>query len=508
MRSLFLKIFLCFWLTHTLAVALVFVITNAIQTARIEAIRNETPRIAYPSIPPSAALAEYARNATTIYEQAGASSGNGQNALLAYLDKLESQAGFNLAFLNENGEELSGHDVSKRGQKLSVQAAISGETEVAFERGGLITARRARSASGAVYILVAEVPRFGGRIVTVRNGAVRSDGTRRGGTGARIDRRETQTATLLLALLMAAGIVSFGLARYLTAPTVKLRQATYQLASGDLSTRVGPKMGRRRDELADLGRDFDLMAERIESSMQRERRLLGDISHELRSPLARLQVALDLASQTADGETRGFLDRIERESGRMNEMIGYLLTLTRLENEGAEARRQPVDLSQLVNEVVADADFEARGRNRSVIVVGTSDCTVAGNATLLRSAIENVVRNGVRYTEEATAVEVTLQCSTAENKGNSEREKPPQAIIRVRDHGPGVPPDTLPHLFRAFYRVADARDRQSGGVGLGLSITARAVHLHGGEVEAFNAEGGGLLVELRIPIGTVSETAT
>jgi signal transduction histidine kinase len=191
--------------------------------------------------------------------------------------------------------------------------------------------------------------------------------------GGRMGRREAYTLARFLAAFLAAGIVAYGLALYLTAPTVKLRQATRQLASGDLSTRVGAKMGRRRDELADLGRDFDGMAERIEALMLTERRLLGDISHELRSPLARLQVALDLAFQTADAETRGFLERIERESGRLNTLIGQLLILTRLETAGTDAPRKRVDLTQLVNEIASDADFRSdRRRARGASRVGAS----------------------------------------------------------------------------------------------------------------------------------------
>jgi two-component system sensor histidine kinase CpxA len=245
------------------------------------------------------------------------------------------------------------------------------------------------------------------------------------------------------------------------------------------------------------------MAERIEALMLTERRLLGDISHELRSPLARLQVALDLAFQTADEETRGFLERIERESGRLNNLIGQLLILTRLETAGTEAPRQRVDLTQLVNEIASDADFEARGAGRAVRVVSAESCLTTGNAELLRSAIENVVRNGVRYTREGTTVEITLRCTAEKTAGSDKMAR--HSVITVRDHGPGVPPEALQHLFRPFYRVADARDRQSGGVGLGLSITARAVRFHHGEVDARNIPEGGLLVEIRLPIAEAGE---
>jgi signal transduction histidine kinase len=287
------------------------------------------------------------------------------------------------------------------------------------------------------------------------------------------------------AVLVAATVVAYGLARYLAAPTAKLRRATQQLAAGNLTTRVAPQMGRRRDELADLGRDFDTMAERIEALLQAERRLLGDISHELRSPLARLQVALDLAQQDAAPHTVPYLERMERESARLNELIGQLLTLTRLESLAFEAPRESVNLSALVDEIAADADFEARGRNRVIQVVQCDECEIEGNRQLLRSALENVVRNAVRYTPENTSVEISLFREGAKDEG-SDKKAPgnkstySSAIIRVRDRGPGVPEESLPRLFDPFYRVADARDRQSGGVGLGLSITKRAVAFHGG----------------------------
>jgi len=328
---------------------------------------------------------------------------------------------------------------------------------------------------------------------------------RREYSGPRPQRRSRRARNFeivrLTAIFLAASAVAYSLSRYLTAPTAKLRRATQQLASGDLTTRVGNQMGNRRDELADLGRDFDLMASRIQSLVGAERRLLGDISHELRSPLARMQVALDLATQTADDQTRGYLNRIEREGARLNELIGQLLTLTRLETIGADTPRETVDVAGLVAEVAADADFEARSENRMVQVTQTSECFLEGNAGLLRSAIENVIRNATRYTRENTIVEVSLERENAiaPSKGSTPFSGA-QAVIRVRDWGSGVPEESLSKLFDPFYRVADARDRQSGGVGLGLSIAQRAIRFHGGTIAAKNAEDGGLMVEIRLPI--------
>jgi signal transduction histidine kinase len=224
-----------------------------------------------------------------------------------------------------------------------------------------------------------------------------------------------------------------------------------------------------------------------------QQRLLGDISHELRSPLARLGVALGLARQRSGPEANGALDRIERESDNLNEMISQLLALTRLESGTDGRKRTEVDLTALVREVVKDADYEARSVNRSVQVVSSDNCAINGVEELLRSAVENVVRNAVRYTPEGTAVEVALR----KQNGNGDHF----AVISVRDRGKGVPEEALEKIFRPFYRTEDARDRQSGGgTGLGLAITERAVRMHGGSVQATNAADGGLAIEMRLDL--------
>lgn len=288
-------------------------------------------------------------------------------------------------------------------------------------------------------------------------------------------------ALRLLAVLATTGIVCYWLVSHLVAPIIQLRTATRRLAAGDLTTRVDARLRNRRDELGVLGRDFDLMAERIESLMNAQNRLIADISHELRSPLARLTVALGLVRETAGPEATEDLDRIETETGRLNTMIGHLLTLSRLESGRPVAETTPVDLARLVHDIAADADFEARSRNCSVRVLASTECALTGTAALLRSAVENVVRNAVRYTRAGTAVEISL------TRGRTGQDQPEYAVIQVRDHGEGVPEESLEHLFHPFYRIEDARDRQSGGTGLGLAISERAVRLHGGTVIAANA---------------------
>jgi two-component system sensor histidine kinase CpxA len=301
---------------------------------------------------------------------------------------------------------------------------------------------------------------------------------------------------------LIAGAFCYWLAKYLTSPVAKLRRATHELASGNLAARVGPSMGKRRDELASLGADFDLMAEQIESLLKAQRRLLGDISHELRSPLARLIVALELARQRAGTEAMGALERIQHEAENLNEMIGQLLALTRLETGAQEIRTKRLDLANLVRDIADDADFEARSRNRSVRLCSSGSYIIMGNEELLRPAIENVVRNAVQYTREQSEVQIAISTDGAK-PGVAETAE--FAEITVRDHGAGVPESALAEIFRPFYRVDDARDRESGGTGLGLAITERAVRLHRGTVAALNAVDGGLIVTIRLPLLTENE---
>ena len=292
-------------------------------------------------------------------------------------------------------------------------------------------------------------------------------------------------------ILITAGGVCYWLARYIARPISKLGSAARHLADGDLKVRVGAVLGRRRDEIGELGKDFDLMAERIESLIGSQKRLLRDISHEFRSPLTRLTLALEIARRREGQEAINALERIELEAGRLNALIGELLMLARLESGAEEPDRAPVDMMELIEELVSDADFEARGRNCEVRVVSAENCFVSGTRELLRSAVENVLRNAVRHTAEETAVTVDLRCK---KEGDSLR-----AVIEVSDKGPGVPEESLPDLFSPFYRVGDARDRRLGGTGLGLAITERAVKLHGGQVRAANSSGGGLIVTIDLP---------
>src|SRR3989454_7690948 len=280
--------------------------------------------------------------------------------------------------------------------------------------------------------------------------------------------------------IVSSGLVCYLLARYLTSPIVRLRAATQKLAAGDLSARAGKPGSRGGDEIAELVRDFDVMAERLETSVKAQARLLTDISHELRSPLARLNVALALARQRTGPGAESALDRIDLEANRLNDLIGELLTIAGLEAGDDSRQKLPIHMAEMLQEICSDADFEAQSRNCSVNGVIGCDPVVIGSPTLLHSAIENVVRNGTRYTREGTAVEGPLEHTDAGAQ--------PEALIRVAHFRPRVPEESPGKIFCPVYRIDDAPGRQTGGVGLGLAITDRVVRLHGGSVHAERSE--------------------
>jgi two-component system, OmpR family, sensor kinase len=284
----------------------------------------------------------------------------------------------------------------------------------------------------------------------------------------------------LFVLLMGVGLCLV-LARHLTRPVRRLQRAVERFGHGDLSARSGSV---RRDELGELARTFDRMADRIETLLAAERRLLADISHELRSPLARLGVAIELARSSDNLEAP--LNRIQKESDRLNALVGQLLQVTRAEGDPASLRRDPVRLDDLVEQLVDDSAIEAASHGCSVKYAQREPVTVAGDAELLRRAVENVIRNAIRYSPRDTDVEVKL----ARSNGH--------VVVDVRDHGPGVPEESLNRLFDAFYRVETDRNRNTGGIGLGLSIARRAIELHKGKIRARNAQPG-LEVELELP---------
>ena len=304
-----------------------------------------------------------------------------------------------------------------------------------------------------------------------------------------------RVALVRLALVLGvAGVFCFWLARQIVNPIDRLRLATKELAREHLQTRVDKTVLARRDELAELGQDFDRMAERIESLVTTQRDLMADVSHALRSPLARLNVALGLARR--EPAAAEHLDRIEQETDRLNKLIGQLLTMARVDSGVDLGRRTQFDLGALVYEVAADADYEARSRHCAVVFRQRQEYVVEASRELLRGAVENVVRNAVRHTADRSTVDISMECRT-DAAGT-------RAVVRVRDHGAGVPDAAVASLFTPFHRLEDASQRFHGS-GRGLAITRRTFEVHGGSAGAENAPGGGLVVTMELPLSPVVE---
>jgi len=446
MKSLFLKIFLSYWLAQALFLVMAILVTVA--------VRQREPSTW------QAVQATVSRTAVQAYEHGG------QGEVRRYLEDVRENQHLRVFLFDQHGQEVSGRAVP-RWAELVAQGATPPPRELWQRFTPSPFLRFAITGSGGQrYTLVAMLPPgpFG-------PGGIPGLG--------------------ILIGVISSGLVCYLLALYLTSPVVRLRTATQRLAQGDLTARAGSQGSRRSDEIAQLVRDFDTMAERLENSVKAQARLLNDISHELRSPLARLNVALALARQRTGPEAQSALERIDLEACRLNDLIGGLLTIARLESGNESLQRSPVHLGEMIHDIVDDADFEAQSRNCRVAARIKQDALVMGTPSLLHSAIENVVRNATRYTREGTTVQISLEL-----RDGADGE---QAVIQVTDSGPGVANESLDKLFRPFYRIDDSRGRQTGGVGLGLAITDRAIRLHGGSVRASNRPEGGLMVEICLP---------
>lgn len=449
--SLFLKIFLWFWLAIALVVAVLTVVNWSTQSEPL--VRQWQTFV-------GEIVASNSATAAQIYEN------EGQPGLQEYLGRVTNAERVNaVGLFDANRRRIAGNDISAEAAALIDQALQSDTTEFIRLPEQTIAAKKLRLKDGADYVYVIQL------------------------------KRPPQTAFLtelinripqILAVILTAGLFCYGLASYMSSPIVKLRRATQKLADGDLQTRVASQIGTRHDETARLAKDFDEMAERIETLVSSEKRLTQDISHELRSPLARMNVALELARVKANAETKPLLERLETESHRLNEMISRLLILSKLETRSENFEKRELNLTKIVEQIAADADFEAQAKGKSVVILHQDAVKVFGNENLLRSAVENVLRNAVKYSKDETNIEISLK-----NGGKN-------AEIIVRDYGAGVPENEIVNLFRPFYRVHTARDRKTGGIGLGLAIAERAVNAHHGTISAKNLDDG-LAVQINLP---------
>ncbi len=290
------------------------------------------------------------------------------------------------------------------------------------------------------------------------------------------------TAPYFLWIVIAVAVLSWVFTRSLVRPLNELRSTVDRFGRGELAARTHST---RRDEFGDVSRSFDDMANRIETLLTAERRLLQDISHELRTPLSRLGFAIELARTAPDKETS--LARIRKEADRLSHLVGQLLQVTRAEGDPATREMEDVDIDRLLKEVAEDSAMEAELRHVRIISRIEDHTVIRGDVELLRRAIENIVRNAIRHAPEGTAIEIRLE------------KEPGSALIKVRDQGPGVKEEHLAEIFKPFFREDSSRAASTGGLGLGLAIAYRAIHLHHGKVRAENVYPG-LMVEIELPV--------
>ena len=447
-NSLFWKIFLWFWAT-VIVIALSMVLTFLLDPARNSSRWHES-------------LSRIARySGTAVMEEAEL---HGAPAASAYMKDVGSTTQMNACLLDEAGEVIAGDRCELFTRNISL-ARSTQHISVSVKDGIARVALPISSTSGRKYIYAGEIP-----------------------VGAPGIGKSAIVVRLCLAFFVSF-CICYLLTRYITAPILRLREASRRLAAGDLSTRASESMERRNDELGMLVRDFNAMAGRIEELISRQQQLIYDISHELRSPLARLNVALDLGRERKGSDSA--FDHMEQDIDCMSEMIGRMLTVAKLDTSSTEVQMTRVDLGELASRVVRSAEFELRERDNAVQFTMRGECFVHGNAELLQSAIENIIRNAVRYTSSDASVEVQLQYV--------EKDGGLFILFSVRDFGTGVPEAELSNIFRPFYRVANDRDRQSGGAGLGLAIADRVVRVHGGTIHAQNASPHGLRVDILLP---------
>jgi len=452
------KIFLTFWLTLALLVAGQEIISIFAQRDEQAALND------------ARSLVSEAQGVVDAYARGGVPAAREVSG------RLERERGTRTDLLDVQRHSLLDHAVRPAvlaSARLADRNAAEGVKLGVVNLGEHVAAKQMTTPAGQRLTLVVELPGHG--MARAANGWTSSPLTR------------------YAAVILIGGLLCFALARHISRPLVKLAGAANALADGRLQTRVGARVARRRDEVGRLARDFDRMAERIEALVAGQRRMLGDVSHELRSPLARLTVAAGLARRHAPSDTGEYFDRIDIETARLDRMIEQLLTLARIESAVDDELRGDVNLTELVQEVVSDGDFEARAAGKRVTLVAGDDAALRGRADLLRSAVENIVRNAIRYTEAGTAVEVALHRTGEDHAA--------RATLSVRDHGPGVPEPAVGEIFRRFWRADRADAQAPEGAGLGLAIADSVVRVHGGTIGAANADSGsGLLVTINLPL--------
>ncbi|MCF6239585.1 MAG: ATP-binding protein [Candidatus Marinimicrobia bacterium] len=470
MRSLFCKLFMSFLLITLLASFTTVMISYWGQIGPYGELKKRVERNQVQALTHSLSVTGLA--AVKILENGGS------EALIDYFREVEKQHHSRIFLLQEDNSTFSDRHLPQGAADLAVSSRTSHDIQYNISETEIIVALPLFTKDEQAMTLVGSTARI------IQPSVFIDDTKEKGWQRLLFFLHRFGLPLVVVVFVAAAGC--YLLARSLTAPIRDLRKATQQMSKGDFSARVD-QFSRRRDEIADLSRDFNTMAERTQSLLQSQKRLLRDVSHELRSPLTRQYLALELARQRFS-DAKPYFARVEKESGRLSELIDQLLILTRIEGNVDNAPKEPVRLQKLLTGIVHDANFEAANQDRRVEIQNLEEVTVPGSMEMLGRALENVIRNGLRYTAAGSAVEIGI----SKNEG--------YVAVTVRDHGPGVPQEYLGQIFEPFFRVAESRDRDSGGTGIGLAIAKQAILMHGGSIEARNAENGGLVIEIHLPL--------
>lgn len=471
-HSLFWRIFLAFWVAMSLIVVGVMLVTMW-KVAEEHRVATRTP--------PDLLIDE----AATVLRKGG------RPALTTWMRQQTAQGVGNLLVFDSTHRELLGRDPPWRAPPPPLDGRTGAPTTATMLRQQMMV----RELDGGPRFTVAEPP-AGERVAQIQDGAGNSFWILFGpelheGVPLRalaLLFRRMPLEVLLVAVAVSAAM-SLVLARYLSRPIEKLRAAARAVSHGNLAVRVAPSLRLRKDELGSLAADFDTMAQHLRSLLESRQQLMRDLSHELRSPLARLQVALGLA-QRQGANMHQELGRIEREAQRLDALIGQILRLARLQDSATALAAEPFDVPRLLEELSHDANLEARARHVRVrlTIEGTRSCRICADRGLLGSAIENVLRNAIRFTLAGSTVDLVMRAFHREVR------------VLIQDRGPGVPEHALARIFEPFVRLRYGDEHDADDHGLGLAITQRIVRLHGGTVCARNRDGGGLEVELVLPL--------
>ncbi|MGQ3891465.1 two-component system sensor histidine kinase CpxA [Legionella sp. CNM-4043-24] len=451
MRSLYWKIFLSFWLATILIIFTTAWVTSEIAQKSSIPVREQV------------FMDSYANAAVATFE-------SGQHdALKRWLEQTGEAKKMTLFLLCSTGEIISNHPAPTEVKRIAADLA-SEELDVGMLKfGNLVVSHEILSTSGKAYRLAAVSEKPLSHFVIIPWAGL--------------------TIRLTIAIVIS-GLICYLLSIYLTKPLRSLRLAARSIATGKLNTRVGSFKGHNRDEIADLSSEFDRMAEQLEALVHSKERLLQDISHELRSPLARLHIALELGRKKADKLAETEFNRMETECLRLNTLIGEILEFARLDKSADELNKTSFDLTELLLHICEDANFESGTESPHVTMVPTQARPVFADKRLIHRAIENIVRNALRYSPPDKPVRLSISSDMEHSRLN----------IDIEDEGPGVPEDQLTTIFNPFYRVDPSREKKTGGYGLGLSIAEKAIHLHQGEIVASNLPGGGFRVRICLPV--------